>query len=461
MDVINSPSEVISITFVAGPLTGKTYQINKPITTIGRDPANDISIADPVLSRRHAQLIWKNGTWSIEKLSLANTVSLNQQDVQQASLANGDTIGLGPATSFLFLSSADEVKPSSPLSGELAHLASATQVSSPPLATGQLIGEAKTQRAAPPSITDDSGETASVPSFEISSNIDRVKQTYPLTKSVINIGRDPSNDIVINEAVVSAFHAQIIREDKQLMLVHPHPARAKTLNGLLYQGRQIAGDAQFRKVLSRGDIFRIGDEHGTLVTLDFNDGSGISQDIVPEIRPIPLGAPVISIGRLAENTVVLNHPQVSGQHARLEQVQGGYRIVDLGSTNHVYVNAERVTNQLLKPGDEVRIGPYKLTYTGTQLTQSDESSSIRIDALGLKKVGTKQTILINEISIAIPPRKFVALVLVNPRSWMPLTVSDRHRRGLSSIMDRTTTVISRHSVRNWATYHRMILSTAT
>ncbi len=65
---------------------------------------------------------------------------------------------------------------------------------------------------------------------------------------------------------------------------------------------------------------------------------------------------------------------------------------------------------MLKPGDEIRIGPFKLTYTGTQLTQQDESNSVRIDAVHLKKLGNKQVVLLNDISIAIPPRKFVALV---------------------------------------------------
>ena len=69
-----------------------------------------------------------------------------------------------------------------------------------------------------------------------------------------------------------------------------------------------------------------------------------------------------------------------------------------------------MSNQLLKPGDEVRIGPFKLTYTGTQLTQQDESNSVRIDAIDLVKVGNKQTILLDDISLVIPPRKFVAIV---------------------------------------------------
>jgi ABC transport system ATP-binding/permease protein len=257
-----------------------------------------------------------------------------------------------------------------------------------------------------------SAPASAAASIEVISNIHPDKLSLPLTKDVINIGRSPSNDIVITEEVVSGFHAQIVREGNQYIFIHPHPQarQGRTLNGVIFQGRHIKGDEPFRRPLARGDFFRIGDEHGTLVTISYNDGSGASQDFVPEIHPIPLGAPVITIGRLPDNMVVLNHPQVSGRHASLEQVPGGYRIVDTNSTNHVYVNGQRIHNQLLNPGDEIRIGPFNLTYTGTQLTQRDESGGIRIDALQLHKEGNKQIVLINDISLAIPPRKFVALV---------------------------------------------------
>ncbi len=434
MDLVNRLPGLASIQFLTGPLAGSTFQINKPIITIGREPGNDVVISDPTVSRQHARLVYNGSQWNVEKLNPQNTLAVNRREVQQAVINDRDTISVGPGTSFIFIGgivaqrstpppAMAQQRASSPTDAQVgppqqAFQAAAfppapmpTVAASPPTA-GQ-VPASGTQTAPSLSRGDSSGGTAGmrgVPSLEISSNVHQDKQTHPLTKQVINIGRDPTNDIVINELVVSGFHAQIVREGNQLIFVHPHPTRQGTLNGLLYQGRRIAGNEQFRKPLARGDIFRIGDEHGTLVTLTFNDGSGAPQDIVPEIRPIPLGAPVITIGRLPDNMVVLNHPQVSGHHARLEQVQGGYRIIDLGSTNHVYVNAQRVTNQLLKPGDEVRIGPFKLTYTGTQLTRHDESNSIRIDAIHLKKVGNKQTILINDISIAVPPRKFVALV---------------------------------------------------
>ncbi|MGZ6367631.1 MAG: ATP-binding cassette domain-containing protein, partial [Ktedonobacteraceae bacterium] len=162
--------------------------------------------------------------------------------------------------------------------------------------------------------------------------------------------------------------------------------------------------------LVNGDIFRIGDENGTLVTLTYDDGAGVPVETLPEMKPIPLTGGKLTIGRAPNNMVVLNHPQVSAHHAEMERVEGGYRILDTNSSNHVYVNGQRISHQLLRTGDEIRIGPFLLVYTGTDLKQYDESNNIRIDALHLKKVGNNNVILLNDISLVIPPRKFVALV---------------------------------------------------
>ncbi|GAC1347658.1 MAG: FHA domain-containing protein [Ktedonobacteraceae bacterium] len=440
MDTLNGPRNLGSITFVAGPQAGSVFQISKPSIKIGREPANDIVVSEPSVSREHAQITQNNGAWAIKNLTDRNRVAVNYRDVppsQQAAINERDMIMLGSGTVFQFhinteafnAPNAPAFQPPSivpqvpplppqqqPVQGPLPPAMPQQQTfQTSPLPPRPGIDQSQRLQRTPAGGPDVlSSGTANImrgtPSLEISSNTHQERPSYPLTRQVINIGRHPDNEIVINEPVVSAFHAQIIHEGDRLIFIHPHPKQQRTTNGLLYQGRSILGDEPFRKPLERGDIFRIGDEHGSLVTLTYNDGSAAAQDIVPAIRPIPLGAPQISIGRHPDNVVVLNHPQVSGHHACLELVQGGYRMVDLGSTNGVYVNVQRIQNQMLKPGDEIRIGPFKLTYTGTQLTQHDESNSVRIDALGLKKVGNKQTILIHDISIAVPPRKFVALV---------------------------------------------------
>src|SRR5579885_3401743 len=410
MDVLNKSQGLASIRFLTGPLAGNTRALNKPMVTIGREPTNDIVVSDPSVSRQHARLVNNNGRWFIEKLAPQNVLTLNSRDVQQAPISDRDTIGLGTGTTFLFSLEGQAAQPQqasyapaaqSPLPPQPAQQYAYQTVAVPPpsqVGAQQAGFISGTSPVGPPS-------GAGIPTLEVSSNIHADKQTIPINKPVINIGRDPSNELV-----VSGFHAQVVREGNQLVFIHPHPQRGQTLNGIIYQGRHIPGNQQFRKVLTRGDFFRIGDEHGTLVTIAYNDGSGAAQEALPEMRPIPLGAPVLTLGRLPDNTVVLNHPQVSGHHARLEQIQGGYRVVDLNSTNHVYVNGQRISNQALRPGDEIRIGPFKLLYTGTQLTQHDESGGVRIDALHLVKEGNNSVILLDDISIAIPPRKFVALV---------------------------------------------------
>ncbi|GER89473.1 hypothetical protein KDW_36350 [Dictyobacter vulcani] len=249
-----------------------------------------------------------------------------------------------------------------------------------------------------------------MPSLLVSNNTNSDRQIYALNQKVINIGRTPDNEIVINSPIISGNHAQIVQEEDKLFLIHPHPRRGRTLNGLWYQGQHILGNEPFRRQLQAGDIFRIGDEHGALVTLTYDAGTEAPVEQWPQMPPIILQEGQLTIGRTPDNMVVLNHPQVSAHHAIVEKVAGGYRLLDNNSTNHVYINGEPVSTQLLRTGDEIRIGPYRLTYTGTELRQYDESNHIRIEAFHLKKSGTNNIVLLNDISLVIPPRKFVALV---------------------------------------------------
>jgi sulfite reductase (NADPH) flavoprotein alpha-component len=60
--------------------------------------------------------------------------------------------------------------------------------------------------------------------------------------------------------------------------------------------------------------------------------------------------------------VVLDDPDVSRRHARLEIVDNQLVLTDLGSTNGTYVNDARVTRQVLVSGDRMRVGRFELTW---------------------------------------------------------------------------------------------------
>lgn len=81
-----------------------------------------------------------------------------------------------------------------------------------------------------------------------------------------------------------------------------------------------------------------------------------------------------SIGRVKRpgraDELVLDHPQVSADHAIVTAVETGCYITDLGSQNGTFLNDEDTSlepqrSRLLRYRDSIRIGPYQLVYTRT------------------------------------------------------------------------------------------------
>jgi len=66
----------------------------------------------------------------------------------------------------------------------------------------------------------------------------------------------------------------------------------------------------------------------------------------------------LSIGRHAQNDVVINSSFVSSEHACINRDRRGYWLIDLGSTNGTLVNGQPIKREtLLRAGDMITIGP--------------------------------------------------------------------------------------------------------
>jgi len=78
-------------------------------------------------------------------------------------------------------------------------------------------------------------------------------------------------------------------------------------------------------------------------------------------RNVLSGSRVV-VGRSREADIVLQDPNVSRRHAELRRDEGGWQVVDLGSTNGIKVNGRRVDNQPLSAGDKITIGVTDLTF---------------------------------------------------------------------------------------------------
>ncbi len=78
---------------------------------------------------------------------------------------------------------------------------------------------------------------------------------------------------------------------------------------------------------------------------------------------IELKSAVTSIGRAADNDVVIDNAGVSGYHARIFEVGGVYTIEDTTSRNGVFVNGKRVDRQKLSYGDAIVVFKHMLKFS--------------------------------------------------------------------------------------------------
>lgn len=91
---------------------------------------------------------------------------------------------------------------------------------------------------------------------------------------------------------------------------------------------------------------------------------------VSEENPQPyrfqLDRAVVTIGRGESNDIVVNSGSVSGKHAEMRRISGGYQLVDVGSTNGIKVNGVRHETLDLKSGMIADIGDVSFDFSLTE-----------------------------------------------------------------------------------------------
>ena len=78
-----------------------------------------------------------------------------------------------------------------------------------------------------------------------------------------------------------------------------------------------------------------------------------------------LNTDVVTAGRHQDSDIFLDDISVSRRHATFTRTPGGTSVKDLGSLNGTYVNRDLVDECLLKHGDEVQIGKFRLVFFGS------------------------------------------------------------------------------------------------
>jgi Nif-specific regulatory protein len=80
---------------VSGPLKGKLFPLAKDSTSIGRDPSNDISLLDSLVSRYHCVVRKEPNGYRLEDLESRNNTFVGGVPIHERVLAHGDQVRVG------------------------------------------------------------------------------------------------------------------------------------------------------------------------------------------------------------------------------------------------------------------------------------------------------------------------------------------------------------------------------
>jgi ABC-type multidrug transport system ATPase subunit/predicted component of type VI protein secretion system len=215
------------------------------------------------------------------------------------------------------------------------------------------------------------------------------KKEFELNKSEIIIGRDESADLTIASQAVSRRHARLMREGDAYMLEDLGSSNGTFVNGQKLTGRRPlkSGDQiqlgqavtlvyeapKVEEVLdeSAKTVFRakpamapgamqtmVGEEPMPISKVD----AGPSQLIVTIAGQTPqthtLTGQSLTIGRQDGNSIVIPSQLVSRSHARLEKVNGGYKLTMSPEAKNpiLFEGRELEGSRVLHHGDILRIG---------------------------------------------------------------------------------------------------------
>ncbi|WP_404788817.1 ATP-binding cassette domain-containing protein [Altericista sp. CCNU0014] len=239
---------------------------------------------------------------------------------------------------------------------------------------------------------------------------------FALEGDRFTIGRASDNSLVLTEEGVLPYHAEITGRGDRLELT-----AATADAAVLLDGRPLVFKVPYG--LSDGDIVEIGN---TKLQLAIE-----AQIELPDDWQLPLrasgaqrgpaeiielrGRNSLTLGRDPSNDTTIDHPVVARFQAKIELEKGSWLITDLNSSDGTFVNDRQILHpQALRPGDEIRIGPCQFTFNFDEtLTQKNEFGNLRLDAVHLTRTAARRQVLLDDVSLSILPREFIAIVGVS------------------------------------------------
>ena len=82
-----------------------------------------------------------------------------------------------------------------------------------------------------------------------------------------------------------------------------------------------------------------------------------------------------TVGRNADNHIVLSEASVSATHAKLRPVETGWKLMNMLSSNGTFVNGEKVTEKIIRPGDRVAFAEVEFLFAHLDAPEKSTAKS--------------------------------------------------------------------------------------
>ncbi|HEX9374891.1 MAG TPA: FHA domain-containing protein [Actinomycetota bacterium] len=219
--------------------TGQSFELDGPVIRIGRHPDNDIVLPDEYVSAHHAEVRLEVGSYMVSDAGSRNGTFINDVPVMApAPLRQADVIRVG-ATSLSVTVAADQVAPSAGFGAQAPRAPQPPAPGAPPAVGGP-----------PPSGV---AVPAPVPSMApvgaLLGYLQLDGRRFDLAEQTVNLGRDPSSDVAIDDPAVSYTHAQVTRLGNDLYLRDVGSRNGTYVNAQL---------VSVPHLLTEGDVIHVG-----------------------------------------------------------------------------------------------------------------------------------------------------------------------------------------------------------
>lgn len=219
---------------------GREHPIRSGVNIVGRE--GDVMLADPKISRRHAQILSGDDGFFVEDLGSTNGTELNGKKLSQGDkqpLGQGDKVSFGGVELTLSM-------PGQAGATEMLSPNRTAMISAPPIKDEgtKEVGDAGPQAGT-------ASSEAAHATFEPAAFLVVDGEEKPLKAGLNTFGRKPENDVQIADPYVSGKHGTIdVREDGLFL------TDIGSTNGTIFNGEKMEPNVETN--LTEDDEVRIG-----------------------------------------------------------------------------------------------------------------------------------------------------------------------------------------------------------